>query len=115
MLKCHPPSVEQPPPQVLSEEELCRRLKACEGSKFEDRRVVAALRVLSYSAAGEEGHLPVGPVWHGSDRSGARRLRSCYQRAGSVASGVGAWTFTLPAIWTGIFPYPTEMAAEVEV
>jgi site-specific recombinase XerD len=46
MAKCHPPSVEQAPPPVLSEEELRRLLKVCEGPKFEDRRDMAAIRVL---------------------------------------------------------------------
>jgi site-specific recombinase XerD len=46
MARMHSPRVELPPPPVLTEDELRRLLKACEGTKFEDRRDMALLRVL---------------------------------------------------------------------
>jgi site-specific recombinase XerD len=38
--------VEEPTPEVLSEAELRRLLKACEGKEFEDRRDMAVLRLM---------------------------------------------------------------------
>jgi O-acetyl-ADP-ribose deacetylase (regulator of RNase III) len=57
----------------------------------------------------------VGPVWHGGDHGEPGQLRSCYQAALRVADDLGARTIAFPAISTGIFGYPSELAAEVAV
>jgi integrase len=46
MDKCHPPRVELDPPPVLTEPQLIRLLRACEGPRFLDRRDMALVRVL---------------------------------------------------------------------
>jgi site-specific recombinase XerD len=46
MARMRSPRVEPPPPPVLTEGELRRLLQACEGTRFEDRRDMALLRVL---------------------------------------------------------------------
>jgi site-specific recombinase XerD len=46
MARMKPPAVPVQPPPVLSEEQLRRLLKACEGTGFEERRDVALLRLL---------------------------------------------------------------------
>jgi O-acetyl-ADP-ribose deacetylase (regulator of RNase III) len=57
----------------------------------------------------------VGPVWRGGDREESDHLRSCYQTSLSVADDLGARTIAYPAISTGIFGYPSELAAQVAV
>src|ERR1035437_8724864 len=46
MLKTHPPKVELDPPPVLTEAQLVKLLRACEGPRFLDRRDMAIVRVL---------------------------------------------------------------------
>jgi O-acetyl-ADP-ribose deacetylase (regulator of RNase III) len=57
----------------------------------------------------------VGPVWYGGNRGEPGQLRSCYQAALRVADDLGAQTVAFPAISTGIFGYPSELAAQVAV
>jgi O-acetyl-ADP-ribose deacetylase len=57
----------------------------------------------------------VGPVWQGGGRGEPDRLRFCYQSALRVADDLGARTVAFPAISTGIFGYPSELAAQVAV
>ncbi len=44
MHRMHGPKVDEPPPEVLSDEELMALLQACEGKTFEDRRDMALIR-----------------------------------------------------------------------
>lgn len=46
MLRMKPPRVPEQPPDVLSEEEIGKLLKACGGKRFEDRRDAAIVRLL---------------------------------------------------------------------
>ena len=46
MVKMRPPAIPEAPPDVLSEPELVRLLKACDGQAFEDRRDTAFVRLL---------------------------------------------------------------------
>jgi O-acetyl-ADP-ribose deacetylase (regulator of RNase III) len=57
----------------------------------------------------------VGPVWHGGTTDEPETLASCYRRAMSVADEVGARSVAFPAISTGVFGYPPDLAAEVAV
>jgi O-acetyl-ADP-ribose deacetylase (regulator of RNase III) len=57
----------------------------------------------------------VGPVWHGGDRGEPELLASCYRRSIAVAAAAGARSIAFPAIATGIFGYPPDLAAEVAV
>ena len=67
------------------------------------------------------GHLParwvihtVGPVYASSeDRSGL--LRSCHVEALRVADTLGCVTVAFPAISTGVYGYPTDLAAPVAI
>jgi O-acetyl-ADP-ribose deacetylase (regulator of RNase III) len=67
------------------------------------------------------GHLParwvihtVGPVYASSeDRSGL--LRSCYVEALRVADTLGCETVAFPAISTGVYGYPLDLAAPVAI
>jgi O-acetyl-ADP-ribose deacetylase (regulator of RNase III) len=57
----------------------------------------------------------VGPVWHGGDRGEAEVLASCYRRSLAVADELHATSIAFPAISTGLYGYPPELAAEVAV
>jgi O-acetyl-ADP-ribose deacetylase (regulator of RNase III) len=57
----------------------------------------------------------VGPVWHGGGQREAELLASCYRRAVEVADELGAKSMAFPAISTGIFGFPKELAAEIAV
>lgn len=57
----------------------------------------------------------VGPVWRGGMEGEPEILASCYRNVLSVADAVGAASVAFPAISTGIFGYPQELAAEVAV
>jgi O-acetyl-ADP-ribose deacetylase (regulator of RNase III) len=57
----------------------------------------------------------VGPVWHGGGEDEPEVLASCYRRAVEVADELGAKSIAFPAISTGIFGFPKELAAEIAV
>jgi len=57
----------------------------------------------------------VGPVWHGGRSNEAELLASCYRRSIEVADALGCKTIAFPAISTGAFGYPLDLAAEVAV
>jgi O-acetyl-ADP-ribose deacetylase (regulator of RNase III) len=55
----------------------------------------------------------VGPVWHGGKKGEAEELADAYYYALLMAKEYGAKTIALPAISTGAYNYPIELAAEV--
>jgi O-acetyl-ADP-ribose deacetylase (regulator of RNase III) len=55
----------------------------------------------------------VGPVWHGGDKGEAELLASAYRRSLEVAEELGCRTIAFPALSTGIYGYPVELAAPV--
>jgi O-acetyl-ADP-ribose deacetylase len=57
----------------------------------------------------------VGPVWSGGSRGERDTLASCYRRSLEVAAELGARSVAFPAISTGVYGYPPELAAEVAV
>ena len=57
----------------------------------------------------------VGPVWRGGGAGEAERLASAYATSLRLADELGAASVTFPAISTGIFGYPADLAAEVAV
>jgi O-acetyl-ADP-ribose deacetylase (regulator of RNase III) len=57
----------------------------------------------------------VGPVWRGGGEHEAELLASCYRRCVEVADDLGAKTMAFPAISTGIFGFPKELAANIAV
>ena len=57
----------------------------------------------------------VGPIWRGGDAGEAALLASAYRRALEVAEELGCRTIALPALSTGIYGYPAELAAPVAV
>ncbi|HLN07155.1 MAG TPA: O-acetyl-ADP-ribose deacetylase [Acidimicrobiales bacterium] len=57
----------------------------------------------------------VGPVWSGGNRGESGFLASCYRRCLEVADEIGARSLAFPAISTGAFGFPAELAAEIAV
>ena len=55
----------------------------------------------------------VGPVWHGGDHGEPELLASAYRRSLEVAEELGCRTIALPALSTGIYGFPVELAAPV--
>jgi O-acetyl-ADP-ribose deacetylase len=55
----------------------------------------------------------VGPIWSGGDRGEAELLASAYSRSLEVAEELECQTIAFPALSTGIFGYPAELAAPV--
>lgn len=57
----------------------------------------------------------VGPRWRGGGHGELDVLASCYRRSLAVAASVGARSIAFPAIGTGAFGVPPDLAAAVAV
>jgi O-acetyl-ADP-ribose deacetylase (regulator of RNase III) len=57
----------------------------------------------------------VGPIWRGGGHGEAEQLSSAYRRALEVAESLDCRTVAFPALSTGIYGYPAELAAPVAV
>ena len=91
-------------PSILEE---CRLLGGCEpgdvkatsGGKLPAKHVLHA----------------VGPIWHGDNDGEAELLASCHRRAIELADELGCKSIAFPAISTGAYGYPVELAAPVAI
>jgi O-acetyl-ADP-ribose deacetylase len=57
----------------------------------------------------------VGPIWRGGGHGEPALLGSAYRRALEVAESLDCRTVAFPALSTGIYGYPAELAAPVSV
>jgi O-acetyl-ADP-ribose deacetylase len=55
----------------------------------------------------------VGPMWRGGEHGEGAHLASAYRRALEVAEELGCLTVAFPALSTGIYGYPAELAAPI--
>lgn len=91
-------------PQLLDE---CRGLGGCPAG---EARITRGYRL----PAGYVIHT-VGPVWHGGRQGEPQVLAACYRNSLALAAEHGLRTIAFPAISTGIYGYPPELAAPVAV
>src|SRR4051794_32475943 len=91
-------------PELLAE---CRTLGGCatgaakitRGYRLEARHVIHA----------------VGPVWGGGNKGEDALLASCYRSALDVARAHGLASIAFPAISTGVYRFPADLAARIAV
>ena len=57
----------------------------------------------------------VGPVWNGGKHDEAGLLASCYSTALTLAAGHGLLSIAFPAISTGVYCFPADLAARIAV
>jgi O-acetyl-ADP-ribose deacetylase len=57
----------------------------------------------------------VGPIWRGGAEGEAELLASCHRRAIELAEELGCRSVAFPAISTGAYGYPVELAAPVAI
>jgi len=57
----------------------------------------------------------VGPVWRGGQNGESDLLASCYRRCMELAVGHRCRSIAFPAISTGIYRFPKEQAAAIEI
>ncbi len=57
----------------------------------------------------------VGPIWRGGGEGEAELLASCHRRAIALADELGCRSAAFPAISTGAYGYPVELAAPVAI
>lgn len=57
----------------------------------------------------------VGPVWQDGSAGEVELLASAYRRSVEMADGLGARSIAFPAISTGIYGFPAELAATTAV
>ena len=87
--------------------EACRKLGGCDtgsakitpGFKLKARHVIHA----------------VGPVWHGGNEREDELLASCYRTSLNLAAQNRLTSIAFPAISTGVYAFPAEMAARIAV
>ena len=91
-------------PTILEE---CRLLGGCEpgDAKATSGGALRARHVLH----------AVGPIWRGGGDREAELLASCHRRAVELAAELGCRSVAFPAISTGAYGYPVELAAPVAI
>jgi O-acetyl-ADP-ribose deacetylase len=57
----------------------------------------------------------VGPVWRDGNHGEAELLASCYRRCFELAAAHHLNTLAFPAISTGVYRFPKELAAEIAI
>lgn len=91
-------------PELLAE---CRTLGGCETG---DAKITGG-----YNLPAQYVIHTVGPVWHGGNRGEPELLASCYETSLRLGAKKDCKTIAFPAISTGIYGYPGDLAANTAV
>ena len=91
-------------PELLKE---CRGLHGC---KTGEAKITGAYRLPCRYVI----HT-VGPIWYGGRRNEEKYLASCYRNSLKLAVKNGIRRIAFPSISTGVYSYPTKLAAEIAV
>jgi O-acetyl-ADP-ribose deacetylase len=91
-------------PELLAE---CRLLGGCEPGQ--------AKATAGHGLPARHVIHTVGPVWRGGGAGEPETLAACHRNAVALAAGLGCRTVAFPAISTGVYGYPVELAADVAV
>ncbi len=91
-------------PELL---EACRKLGGCPTGQA---RITAGFRLPARWII----HT-VGPVWKGGEEGEPELLASCYRESLKLASAHGIETIAFPAISTGAYAYPIELATALAI
>ena len=91
-------------PELLAE---CRTLNGCKtgSAKITHGYLLKARHVIH----------AVGPVWHGGKSGEENLLASCYRNSLALAAGHHLQSIAFPAISTGIYQFPADLAARIAV
>ena len=92
-------------------------LAACKAVVEHQGRLPAGKAVATTGGRLKARHVihTVGPVWSGGDRNETETLASCHREAVRVADELQVGSLAFPAISTGIYGYPVELAAHVAI
>jgi O-acetyl-ADP-ribose deacetylase (regulator of RNase III) len=91
-------------PELLEE---CRQLGGCVTG---DAKITRA-----YNLPAKYVIHAVGPVWHGGDDGERELLAGCYRRAIELAAEHDLKRVAFPAISTGVYRFPLDLAAEISI
>jgi len=91
-------------PELLAE---CRTLGGCETGSAKITR--------GYRLKAKHIIHAVGPVWHGGGSNEEELLASCYRSALDLATAHRLTSIAYPAISTGIYRFPADLAARIAV
>lgn len=91
-------------PQLLAE---CRTLGGCETGEAKITR--------GYRLKARHVIHTVGPIWQGGEAGEAELLANAYANSMALARRHGLVSIAFPAISTGVYGYPPDLAAEVAV
>ncbi len=91
-------------PELLAE---CRMLHGCETGSAKMTR--------GYRLPAKHVIHAVGPVWNGGGAEEEELLASCYRTAFALGAEHGLASIAFPAISTGIYRFPADLAARIAV
>jgi O-acetyl-ADP-ribose deacetylase (regulator of RNase III) len=91
-------------PDLLAE---CEKLKGCETGQS---KITYGYRLKAKYVIHS-----VGPVWYGGNRNENLLLASCYQTSLALAKEKKIKTLAFPAISTGVYRFPIDLAALIAV
>jgi len=92
-------------------------LEACKRIVERIGRLPAGQAVATPAGKLAAGHVihTVGPFWSGGNREEAETLASCHHESIRIADELQLTSIAFPAISTGAYRYPVELAAQVAV